>query len=67
MLRLYSLEDLQKCGLDKWGLVDPTERRQDVDEEREDSECSIGGADDSFGCGRHRYDSHSWSGIRLSM
>ena len=31
MLRLYSLEDLKSCPLDRWGILDPGEWRRDVD------------------------------------
>ncbi|WWD22622.1 5-formyltetrahydrofolate cyclo-ligase [Kwoniella shandongensis] len=40
MLRLYSQADLEKCPLDKWGIVDPGEYRRDVavdDSKREDA------------------------------
>ena len=35
MLRLYSLEDLKLCPLDKWGIVDPGLARKDVKGNRE--------------------------------
>jgi 5-formyltetrahydrofolate cyclo-ligase len=34
MLRLYSPEDMQRCPLDKWGILDPGEYRRDVPEEQ---------------------------------
>lgn len=43
MLRLYSQEDLRRCPLDKWGIMDPgTHRREEGKEmeEREDSKSS---------------------------
>ncbi|WWC57491.1 5-formyltetrahydrofolate cyclo-ligase [Kwoniella dejecticola CBS 10117] len=38
MLRLYSPADLERCPLDKWGILDPGETRNDKDgsEKRED-------------------------------
>jgi 5-formyltetrahydrofolate cyclo-ligase len=41
MLRLYSEEDLARCPLDKWGILDPgTHRREEglEDQSREDGE-----------------------------
>jgi len=42
MLRLYSLRDLAKCPLDKWGIPDPGEARREVEGEvmREDGGCA---------------------------
>ncbi|WWC90290.1 5-formyltetrahydrofolate cyclo-ligase [Kwoniella dendrophila CBS 6074] len=38
MLRLYSPADLEKCPLDKWGILDPGETRNDVEGDiREDA------------------------------
>ncbi|WVW81164.1 5-formyltetrahydrofolate cyclo-ligase [Kwoniella bestiolae CBS 10118] len=38
MLRLYSSSDLDKCPLDKWGILDPGETRNDMEREmREDA------------------------------
>ncbi|RSH84051.1 5,10-methenyltetrahydrofolate synthetase [Saitozyma podzolica] len=34
MLRLYSPEDMQRCPLDNWGILDPGEYRRDVPEEQ---------------------------------
>jgi 5-formyltetrahydrofolate cyclo-ligase len=38
MLRLYSVEDLDKCPTDKWGILDPGEERRDTGEKRENGE-----------------------------
>lgn len=41
MLRLYSQEDLKRCPLDKWGILDPGTRRREAgreEERREDGE-----------------------------
>jgi 5-formyltetrahydrofolate cyclo-ligase len=35
MLRLYSLEDMRACPLDKWGILDPGEDRKDAHGPRE--------------------------------
>jgi hypothetical protein len=32
MLRLYSPDDLARCPLDKWGILDPGEYRRDQTE-----------------------------------
>ncbi|WRT63116.1 5-formyltetrahydrofolate cyclo-ligase [Kwoniella shivajii] len=37
MLKLYSTDDLDRCPLDKWGILDPGETRRDVEgTDRED-------------------------------
>ncbi|GFZ44475.1 hypothetical protein JCM24511_02197 [Saitozyma sp. JCM 24511] len=44
MLRLYSPEDMQRCPLDKWGILDPGEYRLDVpDEQHERREDALDG------------------------
>jgi 5-formyltetrahydrofolate cyclo-ligase len=35
MLRLYSEEDLSRCPLDKWGILDPGTLRREVGKEQE--------------------------------
>jgi 5-formyltetrahydrofolate cyclo-ligase len=42
MLRLYSEEDLSRCPLDKWGILDPGTHRRELGKEqepREDGTC----------------------------
>jgi 5-formyltetrahydrofolate cyclo-ligase len=43
LLRVYSFEDLERCPLDKWGIIDPGLLRRDIpgDMEREDGEWSL--------------------------
>lgn len=40
MLKLYNSDDLEACPLDKWGILDPSTHRRDIDEKREDGECN---------------------------
>ena len=44
MLRLYSVEDLARCPLDKWGILDPGTHRRELGKEqesREDGTCLL--------------------------
>ena len=38
MLRLYSEEDLARCPLDKWGILDPGTHRRELGKEQETRE-----------------------------
>jgi 5-formyltetrahydrofolate cyclo-ligase len=38
MLRLYSEEDLARCLLDKWGILDPGTHRREAGKEAEKRE-----------------------------
>jgi len=38
MLRLYSEEDLARCPLDKWGILDPGTHRRELGKEEEPRE-----------------------------
>ena len=40
MLRLYSLQDMKACPLDKWGILDPGTGRRDAEGERENGTFS---------------------------
>ncbi|KAE8541296.1 5-formyltetrahydrofolate cyclo-ligase [Cryptococcus gattii VGV] len=47
MLRLYSIQDLENCPLDRWGIIDPGVERKDVEKSlREDAMSSKASAMD---------------------
>ena len=41
MLRLYTLQDMKACPLDKWGILDPGTERRDVEGKREDGKSLL--------------------------